>query len=40
MVFTALLVETGAAVVVAGALATWSRRHFSPRTESNAKATE
>jgi hypothetical protein len=28
MVFAALLVEAGAAVVVAAGLATWSRRHF------------
>ncbi|BCJ31006.1 hypothetical protein Asera_51140 [Actinocatenispora sera] len=32
MVLTALLVEAVAAVLVAGALAMWSRRHFAPRT--------
>ncbi|HEY3503660.1 MAG TPA: hypothetical protein VGN37_12850 [Actinocatenispora sp.] len=31
MVLTALIVETGIAVMVAGALVAWSRRHFSSR---------
>ncbi|MEV6644802.1 hypothetical protein [Amycolatopsis sp. NPDC051371] len=35
MVFVALVVETGIAVVVAGALAAWSRKRFTPRSEAN-----
>ncbi|GAA4218467.1 hypothetical protein [Actinocatenispora rupis] len=31
MVLTALIVETGIAVMVAGGLAAWSRRHFASR---------
>jgi hypothetical protein len=33
MVFAALIVETGIAVVVAGALAAWSRKRFAPRND-------
>jgi hypothetical protein len=35
MVFAALIVETGIAVVVAGALAAWSRKRFTPRSDAN-----
>ncbi len=35
MVLAALIVETGIAVVVAGALAAWSRKRFTPRREAN-----
>jgi hypothetical protein len=34
MVFAALIVETGIAVVVAGALAAWSRKRFAPRNDA------
>lgn len=34
MVFTALLIETGVAVVVAGTLTAWARRRFAPRATS------
>jgi hypothetical protein len=34
MVFTALLIETGVAVVVAATLTAWARRRFTPRQES------
>jgi hypothetical protein len=36
MVFTALLIEAGAAFVVAAGLATWSRRRFAPRPDAAA----
>ncbi|HEV7935884.1 MAG TPA: hypothetical protein VGP70_26665 [Actinomadura sp.] len=32
-VWTALLIETGAALVVCAALATWARRRFAPAPE-------
>jgi hypothetical protein len=35
MVFAALIVETGIAVVVAGALAAWSRKRFAPRNDAS-----
>lgn len=35
MVLAALVVETGIAVVVAGALAAWSRKRFTPRSDAN-----
>jgi len=35
MVLAALIVETGIAVVVAGALATWSRKRFAPRSDAS-----
>jgi hypothetical protein len=35
MVLAALIVETGIAVVAAGALAAWSRKRFAPRDETN-----
>jgi len=35
MVLAALIVETGIAVVAAGALAAWSRKRFTPRSEAN-----
>ncbi|SFW49325.1 hypothetical protein SAMN04489730_0843 [Amycolatopsis australiensis] len=35
MVFAALIVETGVAVVVASALAAWSRKRFTPRRDAN-----
>jgi hypothetical protein len=35
MVFAALIVETGIAVVVAGTLAAWSRKRFTPRSDAN-----
>jgi hypothetical protein len=35
MVLAALIAETGIAVVVAGALAAWSRKRFTPRGEAN-----
>jgi hypothetical protein len=35
MVLAALIVETGIAVVAAGALAAWSRKRFTPRDEAN-----
>ncbi|MDS0132708.1 MULTISPECIES: hypothetical protein [unclassified Amycolatopsis] len=35
MVLAALIVETGIAVVVAGALAAWSRKRFTPRHDAN-----
>ncbi|UOX86864.1 hypothetical protein MUY14_34745 [Amycolatopsis sp. FBCC-B4732] len=35
MVLAALIVETGIAVVVAGSLAAWSRKRFTPRSEAN-----
>ncbi|MDT7798423.1 MAG: hypothetical protein QOI78_1856 [Actinomycetota bacterium] len=34
MVFAALIVETGVAVVVASALAAWSRKRFAPRNDA------
>ena len=33
MVFAALVIEAGVAVVIAGSLAAWSRKRFTPRTE-------
>jgi hypothetical protein len=35
MVLAALNVETGIAVVVAGALAAWSRKRFTPRPDAD-----
>ncbi len=35
MVLAALIVETGIAVVIAGSLAAWSRKRFTPRNEAN-----
>jgi hypothetical protein len=35
MVLVALIVETGIAVVVAGALAAWSRKRFTPRSDAS-----
>ena len=35
MVLAALIVETGIAVMIAGALAAWSRKRFTPRSEAN-----
>ena len=35
MVFAALLIETGVAVVAASALTVWARKRFTPRSEAN-----
>ncbi|SEF30871.1 hypothetical protein SAMN05421837_105427 [Amycolatopsis pretoriensis] len=35
MVLAALIVETVIAVMTAGALAAWSRKRFTPRSEAN-----
>jgi hypothetical protein len=35
MVLAVLIVETGIAVVAAGALAAWSRKRFAPRSDAS-----
>lgn len=35
MVFAALIVETGIAVVIASSLAVWSARRFTPRADAH-----
>jgi hypothetical protein len=38
MVFAALIIETGVAVVIAGSLAAWARKRFTPRAEATETA--
>ncbi|NVI85947.1 hypothetical protein [Actinomadura sp. BRA 177] len=37
-VWTALAIETGTALVIAGSLAAWARRHFRPAPADTAPA--